>query len=169
VTTPVPGSIIYADDVAALTNPGRVIARGRRTSSPTQITAETGVLRIDDVPITGGRLYWIGTGPVGLDVAVAGDTVRISLRYTTNGATPTTASTLLTFAQADVADAGASTSLPVGAFYAPPADQTLSVLLTHSRSAGAGGVVGAVAGTDFPIDLYIVDCGVDPGDTGTDI
>lgn len=148
----------------------RVIARGRRTSNSTGTTTEVGVLRIDDIAIASGRLYRVYTNEIGVDSTVATDVIRLNLRYTTDGSTPSTSSTLLTLSQGYQANAAQGEYTSVGAVYVPGSAETLSVLLTVSRAAGTGTVI-ATAGTGAPgpCDLYIEDLGVDPGDVGVDI
>ncbi len=149
----------------------RIVARGRRITNSSTTTTEIGVLRLDDIPLKGGRLYWVGTNSVGVDTGNTGDTARLNLRYTTDGSTPSTSSTVLTMGQAKPVDIAVAESIHVDALYAPGSDETFSVLLSVQRAAGSGAAVGVTAGTGQPgpIDLYIVDLGEDPGDTGTDI
>lgn len=171
MTAPLSGDIIFAADTALGWKAGTVIARGRRTTNSATTTSEVGVLRLDDVPLVGGRLYWIGTNAVALDTGNTADSARCNLRYTTDGSTPTTSSTALAMGQAKPVDAAVAETVSVSAFYIPASDETFSVLLTVQRATGTTAAVGLTGGTGqpSPIDLFIQDCGVDPGDTGTDI
>jgi chitobiase/beta-hexosaminidase-like protein len=167
VTLPLVGDPVEPEDVYA----GTIIARGRRTSNSTASASEQGVLRLDDIPITNGRLYQIYTSGLMLDSTVANDESRARIRYTTDGSTPTTSSTILPGSQADYrqADAGIPEHVHIRTTYAPSSDQTLSLLLTTSRIAGTGNISIGADGTSNVCDLYVMDCGEDPGDTGVDI
>lgn len=141
-----------------------VIARGRRGSDKTTITSESGVLRLDDIPIIAGRLYRVWG-----QFSVNNQTVRVipTLRYTTDGSTPTTGSTVMeeaVFNSTAVASTGGTAR--VSGLYTPGSNQTLSVLLTAQSSGAAITVFGA---SNEHCDLIIEDCGIDPGDTGTDV
>lgn len=162
----VPPAGVYAIGYAGFTVPGVVARRGRRITSTVASGAETGVLRIDNIPIKAGWLYWAGSGPVLLDVSAAGDHCKLELRYATGGAVATTASTSLTQAQIDIADAANGDSVSVGAFLpVQVADTFLSLILTHDVTTGAG-TVFAFASATVPIDLFVTCCGPDPGDDG---
>lgn len=145
----------------------RIIAYGQRLSSTTPTGSEHGVLRLDDVPVIGGRLYRIKGKGQG-DVATNGDTIRWNLRYTEDGSTPTTASTILELDQGDVPDAAISETNFVERLYAPASSLNFSVLLTIARPVGVSNF-SAVGAVDQTIELTIEDLGEDPGDTGTEI
>lgn len=157
----------YVDD----TRTGIIIARGRRTTSSTASTGtEVGVIRLDDIPVTGGLLYRVASNGLHFDTTVAADVSVARVRYTTDGSTPSTASTILPGALAYALQGNASwpeTAL-IDTFYAPAADETLSLLLTVNRVAGSGSCL-IFADTDHTIDLWVESLGTDPGDTGTDI
>lgn len=154
------GQILTADDLNTATR--KCIARGRRTSDKTAITSEVGVLRLDDVPILGGRLYRVQLDSMRMSTVAA--TVTARFRYTTDGSTPTTASTGL--AAFIYANSTAAESFAMSRIYAPSVDETLSVLFTLQSTAS---IATANASADSPIDLLILDEGEDPGDTGVDI
>jgi hypothetical protein len=137
------GDVAFADETNDALKTGTVIARGRRTTNSTAAATEQSVLRLDNVSVLLGRVYWIGTGPLGLDTTVASAT----------GA---------------MVNASFAESVDCGAFYVPSADEVLSILLTTSRSTGTGNISLAASAT-APIDLYVVDMGTDPGDTGVDL
>lgn len=163
------GNDLAADELNTIAGYGTVIARGRRTSnsSSTSSTTELGVLRVDSVSLTSGNLYLISTGSVLVDASVAADIYIARLRISTSG-NATTSSTQLVATQRSVASISQPEDSVLAAFYAPAADETLSVLLTIQRTSGTG-VFLAVGATTTPIDLYVVNCGIDPGDSGTDI
>lgn len=147
-----------------------VIARGNRTSDKTYSGTEVGVLRLDDIPLLAGRAYAITTSSLRLQLATAGNTALTQLRYTTDGSTPDpTASTILQAADvnADSAFMPANNATLTG-YYFPVSDTTFSVVLTLSRSGGAGNITMSGSATR-PIDLMIIDLGPAPSDTGTDI
>jgi hypothetical protein len=141
---------------------------GNRQTSSSTTTTEVGVLRLDDCPVLAGRFYRINAGTLLLTATVANDVTRASLRITTDGSTPTTASTLIALAQDRVDNTSFPPTQALSVIFAPGSDQTLSVLLTAARVAGTGssGIGGA---STNPIELYIEDLGTSPGDTGTDI
>ncbi len=152
--------------------PGTVIARGRRSTNSSASTSTTlvPVLRLDDIPITAGRLYRISTAPLGMDSTVAADTIRAAITYTTDASTPTISSTILPGGLVQTGQASAANGeYPViNTTYAPAGDETLSLLLSVARQAGAGSVL-LLGDTINIIEVLVEDIGVDPGDTGTDL
>lgn len=150
---------------------GQVIARGRRTttSTGTSGTTELGVIRLDDVPITSGRLYTI-TWRGDPDSTIDTDVISVRCRYTTDGSTPSTSSTILPGSERrQPAFASVTNGQQHSALYIPSSNETFSVLLTQRRVSGTGSVTLFANGTDFITDIWITDGGVDPGDTGVDI
>ncbi|HEY0696520.1 MAG TPA: hypothetical protein VGD43_01780 [Micromonospora sp.] len=151
--------------------PKGIIARGHRTSSSTATTSSVGVLRLDDVPVKSGRSYRVFTSGLTF-VGTSGDTARARITHTTDGSTPTTASTQL---GAGCRNRIAGTTGPEAPIliasetYHATADGLLSVLLVVTRSAGTGGSVSLFGSSTEPIELLIEDLGTDPGDTGTDV
>ncbi len=147
----------------------KVIARGnRQTTGGSNTGTETGVSRLDDIPLAGGRVYKISTGSVNFDTGVADDEIFCRFRVTTDGSTPTTSSTAIGGGRITADDATHSPIVPIEAYYAPGSDETFSVLLTCQRVNGSG-TVSLFSDSTLPIDLVIEDLGEDPGDTGTDI
>lgn len=143
-----------------------VLARGKRTSNSSGATTEIGVLRLDDIPISSGHLIYVCTSAIRIFSTVASDDVAAVLRYTTDGSTPTTSSTEAGRAIAKVSGASVDRGgwvAPSGS-YTPAGDETLSVLLSVVRTNGTG-TVNLLAN----MELFIVDLGIDPGDTGTDL
>jgi Chitobiase/beta-hexosaminidase C-terminal domain len=98
----------------------------------------------------------------------ANDFVFAKIRYTVDGSTPTTGSTVLGTVQAPT---GASQSIvPMTLKYIPGSDLTFTPLLTVGRSAGSGNCSLAVGASVSPeIDLMVIAAGLAPADTGTDI
>lgn len=148
----------------------RIRALGRRASaSSTTTTTTIGVLRLDDIPVEAGRSYAI-TAKYGVLSTVANDWVVVTMRYSTDGSTPTTASAILPGGQAthtaDLANLfehGMNRTV-----YEPTSDEVLSVLLCVVRQSGTGNVsLWADAASDT--QLTIEDIGEAVGDTGTDI
>lgn len=160
------GSRALASDVVVASR--KLVARGQRLSNSTTTTTEVGVMRIDDVPITGGHVYEISTSSLLLGTSVANDFVVARLRYTTDGSTPSTSSTLLTQAGARIEVTASGDYAMVRGVYAPSTDETLSVLLSVARASGTGSV-GINYGSVVPIEVYVIDLGEDPGDTGVDL
>ena len=148
--------------------PRGIIARGNRVTNSTGTTTEVGVLRLDDIPMYAGRTYRIWTSPLWLDTSVANDVVAVNLRYTTDGSTPSTSSTIMTAAEAVLPNASFPNSVGISIDYSPSTDTLFSVLLTVTRASGTGTVLITGSATN-PIDVVIEDIGLDPTDTGTDI
>lgn len=145
-----------------------ILARGNRTTSSTTTTTEQSVLRLDDIPMYLGRAYKIWTSPLQLDTTVANDVVRANLRITTDGSTPTTSSTVLSWSQTRADDATNPNTASINIDYTPTADELFSVLLTVARTSGTGNV-SILAAATAPINLVVEDIGLDPTDTGTDL
>lgn len=173
MTTYFAGQKLRASELELLLGPDSplplgIVARGNRTTSSTTTTTEVGVLRLDDVPMYLGRTYKIWTTALLLDTSVAADVASVNLRHTTDGSTPSTSSTILTSAQAPLANATSGNTVNPQIDYTPASDLLFSVLLTVTRVSGTGSV-GIVGASTAPINLVIEDCGLDQTDTGTDI
>ncbi len=167
------GQKLTAADLNNLLNknsplPLGIIARGNRTTSSTTTTTEQGVLRLDDIPVYAGRTYKIWTTPLQLDTTVANDVVRANIRYTEDGSTPGTSSTVLQWCQSRADDATNPNTVEITQDYSPAADALLSLILTVARTSGTGNVSILAAATS-PICLVVEDLGLDSTDTGTDL
>lgn len=145
-----------------------ILAIGIRTTNSSTTTSEVGVLRLDDVPITGGHRIEVKTNSITLHSSVNADVVRAIIRYTTDGSTPTTSSTALCDAQLTVNNTTFPTTSIASGTYVPASNETLSALLTVSRQSGSGNAQ-LLGSSSFPLELTIVDLGVDSGDVGVDI
>lgn len=146
-----------------------VIARGKRSSTSTLASAAQGVLRIDGVPIIGGRMYRIYSATWTVLSTVANDRATVGLTYTTDGSAAGTGSSILRrWNSPAIASTSDGLSGDVAAVYVPSVDETLSVLLYHQRLAGTGNI-NMVGTPGFEVELYVEDCGVDTGDVGVDI
>ncbi len=145
---------------------GTGIARGRRTTTSSTTTTEVGVLRLT-ASVRAGRAYMISTSPLRLNSTVSDDRIYAIVRHTTNGTTPSVASTPLHTITALMRSS--VPSLPMLFPYVASTDHTLGLLLCVGRWTGTG-TVSIVTDASMPtIDLTVVDLGVDPGDTGVDI
>lgn len=165
------GDIIFAADINALTDrdngvlPQGVIKRGRRSTATGNVTTtETGVLRVDSIPVYAGRLYKITTNGINIDTSVDNDVASVRIRASTSGSATIT-STLLGTLRCTIDSATQSNILPDAAFYIASADGTLSVLLSLIRVTGTGNIVVFCDATNY-LDMVIEDMGIDPGDTG---
>lgn len=160
------GSRALAADVVAAAR--KIVGRARRLSNSSTTTSEIGVLRLDDVELLADHVYEIQTSSLLVTSSVANDIVHVKLRYTTDGSTPSTSSTLLTQSgeRIEVTASGGYTQA-IGT-YAPSSDEALSVLLTVARNSGTGNVSINYASV-APIEILVIDLGEDPGDTGVDI
>lgn len=145
---------------------GEVKQHTRGTDSGTT-TTEVGVMRIDNIPVYGGRAYKIWTSPLNLISNTGGDLIEGRLRYDATGLAATTASTQLAAVGA-IQGAIINQRVPFIARYAPAADATLSILLSVGRFAGSGTVRMSASGT-YPLQLIIEDIGLATVDSGTDI
>jgi len=145
-----------------------IIARHRRTTTSTTTTTEVGVVRLDDVPVIGGRLYHIYTSTIQLASSVNNDGLAANLRFTADGSTPTTSSTVMTSFRDQQVNATTGFTGVISIIYAPASDLALSLLLTVARITGTGNAQMSGSAT-FPVDLVIEDIGIDPGSTGTNI
>lgn len=143
-----------------------VIRRGRRTTPTGNITTtETGVLRLDNIPIVVNHLYSISTSNINLDGTVANDIGNVRIRVDATGASATIASTQIGQLRQTMDDPTNSNILPENTYYLAAATGSLSVLLSAIRTSGTGNVVLFCSNTDI-LDMVITDLGVDPGDTG---
>ncbi len=165
------GDPVTADQLNDMSNPDTalvstgIIARGRRTTATGSVTTtETGVLRIDGIPVYAGRGYSISTSCLNLDTSVNNDIASIIIRMSTAG-TATTASTGVTTMRTTIDDATNSNILPVNGYVYPSASGTMSVLLSIVRVAGTGNIVLFSSGAQFT-DMVVRDEGVMPADTG---
>lgn len=150
---------------AFTSTPQGQVARGRRTTATGNITTtETGVLRLDGIPIFAGRAYRISTSNINMDTSVAGDIASARIRISTSG-TATTASTQIVQLRNTIDDVANSDVLTLNATHFPAADATLSVLLSAVRVAGTGNIVVFCSGTEI-LDLVVTDEGLAPSDTG---
>jgi hypothetical protein len=168
-TAAITGDAVIAG-ISMSDKPRGVIGRYRRStvSSTSASTTLVSDIRIDDVPILSGRLYRIWYR-VHFDSTVADDQGRAELRYTTDASTPTTSSTLLpgSYAEAVIRTTGTRETRTAVCSYTPGANQTLSLILAHSRQAGTGNVTLHADAAGFDTEVWIEDCGVDPGSAGT--
>lgn len=149
-----------------------VVARGRRiTSSGTITTTETGVLRLDNIPVQAGKIYRISTSGINMDTTVAGDVAacrfRLAFGVAPGNLSSTSAAQIgqLRLAQDNAAQ---SNIAPGQAFYVATADGYISVLMSVVRMAGTGNIVVFASGSEI-LDLTVEYGGDDPGDTGVEI
>lgn len=156
-----PGAVAYG-------GPVRIVRRGARTTNTTPAVAEQSVIRVDNIPLVMGNQYFAHVPSVNL-VATAADRANLNLRLNTAGIATIT-STIIQIANTDVLPPSPTgINMTIGATFTSTVNSTTgSVLLTHSRIAGAGSV-SLQGGTQFPIELLIYDMGPDIGDTGVDL
>jgi hypothetical protein len=157
------GDRVYASDGQ------RIVSRGRRvTNSAAITTTETGLLRVDNIPVFDAKCYRILTSNLNVDAATANDVADVKLRAVqavTPGTSASTSSTQIGSVRNVMDDIAFSNKNPLSAYWFPSADGYLSVLLSLVRSAGAGNLVAICSSTE-PWDLVIEELGTDPGDTG---
>ena len=99
------------------------------------------------------------------------NTAMTKILYTTDGSTPTVASTLLPGCQAEEIQPSAASPvfMLLDTSYIPASDETLSLLLTIRHGVGTGVLNMLANGADKLIELRVFDHGEDPGDTGVDL
>lgn len=164
----VAGEDLSADELNVAQLAGTLVARGRRTTSSTASASEQSVLRIDNVPVVSGRVYYITTNPLLVDTSVANDIGRVNLRIDETGAAATTASTQITSGQQRLEDATNGRQVMAGTSRSASATGLWSILMSTSRVSGSGNI-SLVGASTLPIELFVYDCGEDPGDTGVDL
>lgn len=143
-----------------------IVKRGRRTTSTGNVTTtETGVLRIDNIPVLAGRWYQISTGPLNMDGSVDNDIGKVQIRASQSGAA-TTASTLIGYMRQTIDSAAQSNVVNLNAWYLAPSDGTLSVILTLIRQTGTGNIIIFCSTSGDILDMVVQFAGNDPGDTG---
>lgn len=151
----------YGQDIKA----GAIIARHERITNSSTTTTEVGVLQIEGVVMKNGRAYWVGTPPIHVQGGAA-DVVALRIRYTTDGTTAGTSSTVLRYEQTTIRTGTPDEPIQIGEWYFPTSDQTLSILLTVARVAGTAAAAFVVGASDRVIRLTVEDRGEDPGATG---
>lgn len=162
------GDILTADALNTAAAYGTIIARARRTTSSTASATAQGVLRLDNVSLLSGHVYWIVSGTLNIISTVSGDFCRALFAGDFTGSSATTGSTTLQVAQTFTSGTTNASTISLAIAYTPGADQTASILLYTNRLAGTGNV-RLISGSVNPIEFAVIDCGVDPGDTGVDI
>ena len=144
-----------------------------RTSNSSGSTGtEVSVLRLDDIVVGANtdtdRHIVIET--TGLRITGgANDAVTVRLRATFDGSTPTSGSTEIATASADIDDVGTYEAAILSADYETAGSETISVLLTVQRTGGTAGTASLGGASTQPIVIRIVDVGPFVGDTGTDL
>jgi len=143
-----------------------IIARGTRTTVSTLTTTIVGVLRLDSIVVYSGRSYRFTVNCMGPKSTVALDTVLTELRYSTSGAA-TTSSTVMPGGQGYFKEPAndSATTFVMAPTYDPPANQTLSVLLTVSRALGTGNI-SMYADASHMLQISVDDIGVAVANTG---
>lgn len=163
------GEDVTADKLNRATE--KVIARGRRTTTSGNSTGSSvAILRLDDVAVRAGYLYVIRTNSLAISTSVANNTVRAEIRYTTDGSTPSTSSTIIPggVTQQVPESTTQSDNSSIHCLYAPGSDETLSLLLCVTRTTGSGNGFIFADATNV-IEMWIEQGGEDPGDTGVDL
>jgi hypothetical protein len=155
-----------ADDLNALGLPGTAIAWGQRTSSVTFTGTEIGVLRLDSVSLQAGYRYEVRTSNLRVNMT-SGETTKLFLRVNTAG-TATTSSTVLVSAEGNANSTFTPAQAPVLSVTYAPGAVTASFLISLGRSGGSNNTT--ITGSSIqPIEMWIVNLGTDPGDTGVDV
>lgn len=162
----------------AETEQQRVLARGRRDTAKGGITTtETGIIRLDDIPVTAGYMYRVSSSGINADITSAGPAAsdetfafvcRVNYSATVGGPVATTASGSLGRIRFPVNSITQGPIIPLTTFYYASADGWISVLISGLRQSGSQTYQVFADGSN-PIDLTVEYAGVDPGDTGVDV
>ncbi|MFI6759356.1 hypothetical protein ACIBF5_09470 [Micromonospora sp. NPDC050417] len=163
-------------DLTNLTNLTNSRPRGlvkwaqRTTPSPTTTAADLGVLRLDNIPMVGGRQYRIWTSPLPLDSTVTNDEIRARIRISTAGAA-TIANNAVPGATVHTrqTDANVSEDKAMSVTYRPTGDQTVSLLLCVGRIAGTGNVSLNNSDDEETVQLVVEDIGLAQEQSGITI
>ncbi|HZN70743.1 MAG TPA: hypothetical protein VFC00_03525 [Micromonosporaceae bacterium] len=146
----------------------KIVARGKRVTNSATTTTEIGVLRLDNVSLKQGYLYLIFSGTLLVDGSTNDNNVGARLRMSTSGAAGT-GSTQIAQSNYDQDVQTASEAIsPLMASYTPAADETGSFLISAAAFIGAP-TVQMLGSATAPIELFVMNMGIDPGDTGVDI
>jgi hypothetical protein len=146
-----------------------IIAQGNRATSKTGVTSETAFFRFDDYAIIGGHGYRIEVTGVSLQPASDASTQvgAVRTRITTDGSTPTTASTEIGILRQPCPTTSNAPFASFSTWYYPASNETLSVLWTLTREAGTvNQQLGAASGG---MKFSITDQGIAPAASGTSI
>lgn len=157
------GDIITAAKLNAVVS--QFVGWGERTTTSTGSTSATdvGVLRVSNIDLIGGRLYWVGYS-CHPDSGTASDVCRTTVRYSTSG-DATTSSTIMYKSRFYAAISSGPRHWMVG--FLAPADATYSFLLCQARNSGAG-TVTLFCDADRGTELFVDNVGV-ISDTGSDV
>lgn len=146
------------------------IKRGRRITSAAGITTtETGILRIDNIPVKAGSIYNLQTAEMNLTSTTVGCIASARIRQfyqATAGGVCTVANGSLVSLYRVYQDDGTQSNVgTMNGIYIATADGYISALLTVVRQGGGGTIIPyAVAGE--PMDMFVQYGGIDPGDSG---
>lgn len=151
-------------DVELVDRKGIVAWVARTTPTGLFTTTETGVVRIDNIPVYAGRAYEIATSGANLDTTVDNDVAAARIRISTSGAA-TTASTQIGQMRNTADNNFYSNVIPMQCFYFPGSDQTLSVLLSAVRLSGSGNISFFCSGVEI-LHLVVRDIGPAPAASG---
>ena len=149
--------------------PKGILYRAKRSAAKTTITTESGVVRLDGIATVGGRSYKVTTGSMKTP-STNNEAAQVTafLRVDTTGAAATTASTVFGEARITTLATNGAGAGVVEFTYHAPSNQTLSVLLTVTRTAGAGTI--SAAGPDgVGAEIQVEDLGFTITNTGVDI
>lgn len=146
-----------------------VVYYGNRTSTagPTSGSTELGVLRLDGMTLTSGRIYKVDVSNVRPDTTVSGDGVKLTLRHNSAG-TATTGSTEIGRSESNVAGVDQDmVPSPTGLIIPGSTVATNSVLLSIVRFSGTGTI--SLTGDTGGLWMTVTDLGPAPSDTGVDV
>lgn len=147
------------------------IKRGRRTTSPAAVgSTETGILRIDNIPVRAGCIYNLQTAELNMDVdtngCIAVGRIRQFYQATAGGVCTVANGSLVTLSRMTQPNATQSNVGTMNGIYIATADGYISALLTLVVQSGSTGNITLFAVPGEPLDMLVTFGGLDPGDTG---
>jgi hypothetical protein len=166
-----------ATDLSA--KPAGIVGRAKRVTNAavaSGTTLATGVVALataGNIPVVAGRLYRVSAPAVSAfgNGSITGVCVwQGHFTMTTNGTTPTLASTVLFQANREVPNGGAPNVVHMECTYVPATTGTLAVALCYFMAVAGGGTSVQVSGSaTAPLEILIEDLGVDPGTVGQSV
>lgn len=134
-------------------------------STSTTTNAELAVMQITGIPLKAGVLYHIFTSDLFMDSTVVNDAMKVQMRFTTDGSTPTLSSTIFTSIEIGLASSVGEGKANMSRIYIPANDETLGLVLSIIRTNGTGNV-RLVDTAGFTTEIAVQACGMAPSNTG---
>lgn len=143
--------------------PRGVTRWGNRPTNRSCTTAETTILRIDNITLVSGRAYRLAASGCRGDTDTATGRFKFVLRLSTAGVA-TTGSGLVRRAEG-----GDTDSAHLERYYVSAVNTTTASLLLTGTAVGGAASVNVLGSDEGGIDLYVEDLGLAQADTGVDL